>query len=444
MTTARRVGAAPVSPAAWLLNDGLPWILTLVAVLVWAVPLHLGWYAGHSITDVPVYESAWRHIAAGDVPYRDFSLEYPPLAAGLFWLAGALPGHYGVTFSILMLAALVATLLGVLATARALGLDTRRQTAAGLGVALSPLLIGNLVETRFDLLLAAFLAWMLYAAVTERWRTMWLLFALATLTKLVPLALVPALVLWQRHRTDWRTAWRGGVAGLGLVALVLAPFVALSPSGVWHLAQYHIDRPLQIESTGAAYLLVLHVLADVPLRVVYGFGSQGLGGRGPDAVALISTIALVVVTVAIAWTLAALLRRARPPGDARLLMAASAATLAALLAGGKVLSPQFVIWLLPAGFLVCGRYGWGAFAGTAVVMVLTQLYFPDRYWDLVALEHGPIGLVALRDAAILALVALAWPRRSVELPRGRVLPSRAVPAPSGAAERAVAARYLTD
>ena len=228
------------------------------------------------------------------------------------------------------------------------------------------------------------------------------------------------------------------------MALVLAPFVVLSPSGVWHLAQYHLDRPLQIESTGAAYLLTLHVLADIPLRVVYGFGSQGLGGHGPDVVALISTVALAVIVVAIAWTLFALLRRARFPGDARLLVAATAATMAALLAGGKVLSPQFVIWLLPAGFLVCGPYGWGAFAGTAGVMVLTQLYFPDRYWDLVAFQHGPIALLALRDAALLVLVALAWPRRSVERARGRTLPTRAVPVPGEAAERAVAARYLTD
>ena len=62
----------------------------------------LGLYADRPITDIPTYEAAWRHIADGDVPYRDFPLEYPPLAAGLFWLAGVLPGHYDVAFSALM------------------------------------------------------------------------------------------------------------------------------------------------------------------------------------------------------------------------------------------------------------------------------------------------------------------------------------------------------
>ena len=59
----------------------LTWLLVGLAVVVWAVPLHLGWYVDRPITDIPTYEAAWRHIADGQVPYRDFPLEYPPLAA---------------------------------------------------------------------------------------------------------------------------------------------------------------------------------------------------------------------------------------------------------------------------------------------------------------------------------------------------------------------------
>ena len=61
-------------------------------------------------------------------------------------------------------------------------------------VAVSPLLIGNLVETRFDMALAALLTWTLWAAVTERWRLAWGLLAAATLLKLVPLVLIPVLM----------------------------------------------------------------------------------------------------------------------------------------------------------------------------------------------------------------------------------------------------------
>ena len=109
-----------------------------LAIVVWLVPLQHGFYADAVITDIPTYRAAFDHIAAGDVPYRDFSLEYPPLAAGLFWLAGVLPGTYCGAFSGLMLLALCATAVGVVALARALGLDQRRQALAGVAVAVSP------------------------------------------------------------------------------------------------------------------------------------------------------------------------------------------------------------------------------------------------------------------------------------------------------------------
>ena len=259
----------------------LPYLVVALAVFVWLVPLQHGFYADAVITDIPTYRAAYDHIAAGDIPYRDFSLEYPPLAAGLFWLAGVLPGIYSGAFSGLMLLALCATAVGVVALARALGLDQRRQALAGVAVAVSPLLVGNLVETRFDLALAAFLVWTIWAAVTERFGLMWALLAAAILLKLVPLALIPAFVIWQRHRAGTRRALAGAAGSLAVVIAVMAPFVILSPSGTWHLAQYHLDRPLQLESTGASYLLGLHALADIPVTVESSFGSQGIDGTGP-------------------------------------------------------------------------------------------------------------------------------------------------------------------
>lgn len=420
----------------------LPAAAVALAAVVWAIPLQIGIYADAVITDVPVYRRAYEAIADGSIPYADFSLEYPPLAAALFWVAGVLPGPYGVAFSILMLLALCATVLGVIALARAIGLDGRRQAVAAALTAVSPLLIGNLVETRFDLALAALIVWTIWAAATERWRLAWGLLAAATLLKLVPLAFIPVLIIWQRHRADGRSALAGLGGCLAAVAVVMTPFIILSPSGTWDLLRYHLDRPLQIESSGAAYLLGLHALADIPITIENSYGSQGLDGRGPAIIAGLSTLALVVLLAAIAWTLWLGLHRARHPGDARLLVAACAATTVALLVCGKVLSPQFLVWLLPVCFLVGGRYGPLSAALAAAAMLLTFSYFPHRYWDLVALEDLPIGLLVLRDATLIALLAAAWPRPSIAgRPLGRVLGRQRW---DPRAEKAVSARYLVD
>jgi hypothetical protein len=219
--------------------------------------------------------------------------------------------------------------------------------------------------------------------------------------------------------------------------------VILSPSGTWNLAQYHLDRPLQLESTGASYLLGLHALADIPVTVESSFGSQGIDGTGPAVISAISTIALVVLVIGAAWTLWVGLRRARPPGDARLMVAACAATMAALLVGGKVLSPQFMVWLLPVGFVVAGRYGPAAFALTIAALLTTLAYFPHSYWDLVALDSGPIAILVARNALLIALLAACWPRPSIAgQPLGRVL--RQGGSDPLAADSAVSARYLVD
>ena len=91
----------------------------------------------------------------------------------------------------------------------------------------------------------------------------------------------------------------------------------------------------------------------------------------------------------------------------------SAAALVAFVALGKVLSPQFLIWLVPAVPLVGGIRGLRASALLAVALVLTQLWFPSRYWDLAReLDPLPSTLVLLRDLVLVAvLVVLVRDRR---------------------------------
>ena len=399
--------------------------LVALTVVAWVIAEQWDLTPHRHLTDLPLYEDAARAIAGGDVPYRDVPFEYPPLAAGLVTFARLLPISYAAAFSLLMLAALCATVLGIVATARALGLSARRQALTGVVVALTPFVLGDFVATRFDLAVAALLAWTLWAAVTDRFALAWGLLAAAVALKLVPVVLVPLLVVWHRRRRGTGPALAsGGLAALAVAATFL-PFVALSPGGVWDMFRYHIDRPLQIESLGSAYLLGLHALAGIELRVETTFGSQNLIGGGPQVIAAVSTALVFVAVAAICATFVILLRRIAQPGGAHLFVTACAATLGVTVAGGKVLSPQYLVWLLPAALLVTGRYGRGAFAVMVCALVATQLYFPVRYWELVGLETPPIALLVIRDALLVALAALAWPRsHPAPLPAPPPVPAR--------------------
>jgi hypothetical protein len=183
------------------------------------------------------------------------------------------------------------------------------------------------------------------------------------------------------------------------------PFVALSPHGVWHSVTTQTSRPLQIETLGAGVLLVGHVVGGLGITMQSSHGSQNLAGRGPDALATVQTV-LQAAALIVTW-----IWFGRGPATRERLVRASAAAVCGFIAFGKVLSPQFLIWLVPLVPLVRGRRGLAAGALLAAALVLTQLWFPFRYWDLVLhFRTFPSWLVLLRGFALVALFAvLSWP-----------------------------------
>ena len=362
-------------------------------------------YDFFQLGDTRVYEHAARMIDAGAVPYRDFDVEYPPLATGVFWLVGLVPGGYQLAFSMAMLACLVATALAALVAARRLGLSAARQAAAVTVIALTPVILGTLLQTRYDLVLSALLGWALVSALHDRFGWAWLLLTLAVAAKLVPVLLVPVLFLWHARRRRAASA-RGGVAALVAgFALTILPFAVLAPHATWRLFSYHLKRPLQLESLGSSIVQAAHL----PFQRVNSFGSENVDGRVPDLLASLSTLALLVCLVAIAIVVMRALRGGA--AGPQVLVGGFAATLTAIVVFGKVLSPQYLVWLLPAVLLVEGLRGRVAVAVTAVAMGVTQLIFPLWYADLVERSAPlPLWLLVGRNALLLALLVLVWPR----------------------------------
>jgi len=183
-----------------------------------------------------------------------------------------------------------------------------------------------------------------------------------------------------------------------VVALVFLPFLIVAPGGVAHSIGRQLSRPLQIESLGAAVYLAAHHLFGLDVEMRSGHGSQNLHATGTGVAAVLLSL---VQLAALAWIW---LRR---PGSAEDLVRWSAAALVAFVALGKVLSPQFLIWLVPVVPLVAGLRGLRASALLAGGLVLTQLWFPSRYWDL-ARELDPLvsGLVLARDLVLVALLVV--------------------------------------
>jgi len=329
----------------------------------------------------------------GQVPYRDFRVEYPPAALPVFVLPALGDGDYRAHFEGLMAGIGVALVLVVAMVASSWW--------APMFVAVSPLLLGSVMLTRFDLWPAFLTVAALALLLTGRFRFALGVLGVATAAKLYPALLAPIAVAHV-----WRTRGRrqGLVCGAvfaAVIAAIVLPFAVLSPGGVWHSFWVQAGRPLQIESLGAGFLLVAHQVFGLDLTMESSHGSQNLVGGAADTLAVLTTLAQVGVVIAVwVWY-------ARGRADRDRLVRACAAAVCAFIAFGKVLSPQFLIWLLPLVPLVRGRRGLLAGGGLAAALVLTQLWFPFRYWEL-ALEFDAAAswLVFGRDLTLVALLVV--------------------------------------
>ena len=361
--------------------------------------LHTGWYDDGEIVDIPVYELYGTEIESGAVPYRDIRPEYPPGALAAFILPALLSDDqegFRDAFEWLMAACGVVAVLLAAVTLVGLGASRVRTAAALALVAGFPLLLGSVVLTRFDLYPAALVVGAVAALVHRRDRLGFGVLGVAIAVKLYPAVLVPlaAAYVWRRRGRREALVCLGIAAGV--VALAFLPFLLVAPDGVAHSIGHQLSRPLQIESLGAAGYLAAHHLLGLDVEVRSGHGSQNLHAAGTGIVAVLLSLAQLA-TLAWIW-----LRR---PGSPEELVRWSAAALVAFVALGKVLSPQFLIWLVPVVPLVAGLRGLRAAALLAAGLVLTQLWFPSRYWDLAReLEPLPSGLVLARDLVLVALL----------------------------------------
>jgi uncharacterized membrane protein len=352
-------------------------------LLCWGL-VHLDFWSRGAIVDWPTYQRYGDAILNhGLVPYRDFAVEYPPGALAVF-IPPAAFADYATAFAWEM-AAVGLVLVAVVAAIR---------WQAAVYVAFAPLLAGSLILSRFDLWPALLTVAALAALLGGRHRLGWGLLGAAVAAKLWPLVLVPLVLVWSYRAGRIRAA----LAGLVVAAAFFVPFAVVAPHGLWNSVSGQASRPLQIESLGASFYTAFGHPS-----VISSHGSQNIAGHGAVATffALLQLATLVALWIAFA----------RGPATVDRLLRYSAAAVCAFIVFGKVLSPQFLLWLIPLVPLVRGRRGLAATGLLTVALVLTQVWFPRRYWDYVYAFDGA-GTVLARNLALVALLAvLAWPDR---------------------------------
>jgi glycosyl transferase family 87 len=385
------------------------------------VLLHL---RGAGFGDTPVYHNDAVLVEEGQMPYRDFPVEYPPgfllPAVGPEATATVDAQSYVHEFGVWMTGAGVLLVLCAAVALSALRVDREHYVGALGFIAVSPLVLGNLTVTHFDLWVTVLAFAGLSAMLAGRDRTSGVLLGAAIATKIWPAILVPLGLVWILRRRDRAAAVRWLALVVAVCAAFFLPFAALAPSGLGRSFGLLINRPLQLESLGSTILLAAHNLAGFAVSTKAGYGSINLLAPGTAAMAYGTTL-LELAALCAVWV-----AFARGPVRADRLATAAAASIATFIAFGKVFSPQYVIWLIPFVPLVRSRL---ASLLLAVILVGTQFYFPAHYSGLLDLRPWVTWLLLARNLVV-AMLAVTLGRLLLErVPMEEIAaePARAAP-----------------
>jgi hypothetical protein len=338
-------------------------------------------------------------------PYRDFLVEYPPG----FFLASLPPAlvtttetGYVIVFELMMVGFFVGAALCCSRLSPFLHAKAGTWTVFAWCVVAAALL-GVISVQRYDAAVAFLVCAMCLATLSRKPIALGIASGLVVAVKLVPgvVAVLCAMYLVrQRRLRDVAVAAATGVVTLLLVAL---PVAYAAGSTIDRVMWYHVDRPLEIESTAAGLLALWHAVDPTAVSFVFSFGSNNVAGPLVEAglwASNIATALALAVVYLVAWRD---LKRATPgAAEARVLAGASILALVVLIAFGKVSSPQYFTWLIPLGALmtlVDGRAATLAwFLGS---MLLAQLVFPTLMNAVVRFAPWASALVLARNGALL-------------------------------------------
>ncbi|WIG60944.1 MAG: hypothetical protein OJF49_003692 [Ktedonobacterales bacterium] len=456
--------------ALWNRLEASPATATRVLWGAWAVTrllLFVALLLGHTYSDPQFYNYAGK-LAAGQWPYRDYPVEYPPLAL-LLILLPALPllpfaaiaprpdaafagvvtsfphpnplryGAYGISFAVQMLLLDALTLWLVRRAALRFAPADRYGLRSGLLYIALVFASGALFQ-KFDLAAGLLCLVAVVATVERRDGLAWAALALATLLKGFPLLALPVLIGYQLYcspRSGLLAALRDraqpllrGAAAFASVVLAWVLLIVLAGGGARLLGAIanQTARDTEIESLYGNIQLALGWLPGFGLhtafsppdlsRVVHSL----LDPYANDVTRLALGLFLLVTYLGL-WRVIRMQRGQDRTDGRQLLAIAVAAALLSFTLAFRALPAHYLLAVLPLAALIrlpAARTQRLWLLGLLVASLAGQCLANPGVWQaLVRLQPWAVALLSLRNMAwILAYAALlvalwSWPRKIV-------------------------------
>ena len=394
----------------------LCWFGTRLLLMLWATTV-LPWFShGSVLGDVTIYRGWAKILETGTYPVHDTQWQYPP-AAALIFLVPQVFTHLGVSYIIAffffaLLADLAVFLLLLAHADRNAVADSAEPHLTGVWAwVIGGFAIGPLILMRYDVIVTAFAVGGLIAparSVKVRWSLRGALLGFGAMVKAWPGALV--LGLPPRGPGRRALAWAVGTA------VVTTGILSLCLTGALSFLSGQSNRGIEVESVLASPFMVASWFG-YPVKVVHLYGSFQISGPGISAVSSFAELLTVIgVCIVLWWRLMRFRSRSWTPA---LMYDTAFTVLLVLVVTSRVLSPQYLIWLLGLACVVLTENGpmrrGTVMARPACLVVfcvlITQVEFPLLFGEVMGAQFWGTMVVAVRNlilviACVQALRAL--------------------------------------
>ena len=366
----------------WLLRASAIAALVLLRVVGLAVVLDSG--DAYKRTSAFGYDTGRYHVIAEKpgTPYRDFEVEYPPGSLALVEVV-----HGPTKADTMQLTGVVMLLLDFVAAAGVAYGWGRRAAIAYLALGL-PLMFPPFIYFRVDLLSVALAIWGFALVKRRREVVGGALMGVAVLAEVLAARAAPGAArapAVARDDDDARDVGGGG-ARVGRVGRHRRP--ATGP---------HVPRRDRLEHRELRRWLLpdrrrwrdLQAVGAVRTGHVPGWASPLLG------------LVLVAGLGALWWRLS----RCKPTDDGIIEGVAPVAAICLFLVCSPVLSPQYLVWLLPFG-AICWVRGQRTTAWLVAASVVLTMLLTKTYAGFVGMDLGTYSLLTARNLVLVATIVV--------------------------------------
>ncbi len=281
------------------------------------------------------------------MPYSDFNAEYPPFAMLLILLPGLVsfsPFTYQIAFAIEVYFFLLAGLYFVYGIAKEYCDKPSKYT--DLYIIFSIILL-DLGMDRYDVFPIIMMLGSLYFLMKGRLNLSWTLLALGTVTKLFPALLAPLFIAYIWNKYGLRKALGGLVICIIIGVGSMLPFIITNPDTAFMFLTYHMDRGMQVEAVASTFIMFLSMFGLVDMGYEFSYGSFNITGAIPDAVAGMMMPLMVIVLVILYVIYIFKAEKEDPKKSFGNILLMSFMIVMIFMIVNKVLSTQYVIWIIP-------------------------------------------------------------------------------------------------